>query len=913
MEKEIINIFAIRNLCFTYPEADEPALRDISFEVPRGGFLLLGGDSGSGKTTLLRHLKPDLSPHGQRTGEIYFMGCHLDMLTPRESAAKIAFVGQSAENQLITDKVWHELAFSLESLGLPNQEIRRRVAETASFFGIEHWFEHDTNSLSGGEKQLLNIAAAVVTEPEVLVLDEPTAQLDPINAASLLANLVKVNEELGITIILSEQRLGEIMPLTRQAAIMQQGQIIACCAPRDLLNELSDKNMLLDLPVPMRVQNAVRPEEKPVFLSAREGREWLARFAETNSLKDIPSPPHHANKETAVELRNIWFRYEKNSPDVLKGLSLNIAAGEIFALCGGNGTGKSTLLSLAAGIIKPQRGEIRKTGRPALLPQNPQTLFSRQTVEDELRERFGNNSQSAELITQAVAEWRLGELLRKHPHDISGGEMQRLAMAKILAHSPDIILLDEPTKGLDPVSKKELGEKLRRLRDNGAAVLIASHDIEFCAVYADRCGLCFNGEIMSMGQTADFFSGGSFYTTAANRMARERLPQAITATDIINACQNTESPAGSHGNSEADCPDSSAYSRNNNAAVKITNGEIAHRQSADSRKVRTDSVEQDDCPNDGNSNFTIEIAGEKISPSQNTSASIPSDSTVSGTVEDINNSANSQYELAQTDTHKPHHFPKNRWKNDNVKHEATAGTQTANKRASKIFLMKATVIAGTITLIALTVWLGARCFGERRYFIMSMLVALECLLPFLILFERRRPQAREIVLLAALCTIAVAGRAIFAPLPQFKPVIALIIISGCSLGAGRGFIIGMLTAFISNMFFGQGAWTLWQMLSLGIIGALSGVLFAKNRLSHSKTALSIFGVAAAILIFGGINNPSYLLMVQSDITASMLVAVYAAGLPFDIVQAVATVTFLCLLSQPMITRLKRIRIKYGLS
>ena len=853
MEKTVINIFSIKDLCFTYPETGEYALKDISIDVPRGDFLLLCGDSGSGKTTLLRHLKPALSPHGRMTGEIYFMGRQLADLTPREAAAKIAFVGQAAENQLITDKVWHELAFGLESLGLPNQEIRRRVAETASFFGIEHWFERDISSLSGGEKQLLNIAAAVVTEPEVILLDEPTAQLDPINASNLLANLMKINEELGITVILSEQRLGESMPLAGQMAVLRCGQIITCCKPCDLLSEVTDKSVILDLPAPMRVHNALTPGERPVPISVREGREWLSRFAETHSLKQIPAPAHTVNKNSAFELHNIWFRYEKTAPDVLKGLSLNMAAGEIFALCGGNGAGKSTLLMLAAGIRKPQRGEIRITGGGsiALLPQNPQALFSRQSVEDELRERFANTDQPEIFIAQTAAEWRLEELLVKHPHDLSGGEMQRLAMAKILAHGADIIMLDEPTKGLDPRSKKELGQRLQRLRDNGTAVLLVSHDIEFCAAYADRCGLCFNGEIMSTGQTADFFSGGSFYTTAANRMARELLPQAITAEDIINACKNvvTETPPPGFNKNGSD---NNLFQENTgagNTPCQVAETDTGSH-SPDCGTLTANISESPTLPEDKNNKRT---AGEEKTPDGST------------------------------------------------------------KSSNKNIFIKAAVITGTLILIALTVYLGIRWFGERRYFITSLLVALECLLPFLLLFERCRPQAREIVLLAALCTVAIAGRAIFAPLPQFKPVIALIIITGCSLGAGRGFIVGMLTAFISNMFFGQGAWTLWQMLSLGIIGALSGMFFAKGRLPHNKLVLSIFGVTAAILIFGGINNPSYLLMVQSDITASMLLAVYAAGLPFDIVQAIATVIFLCLLSQPMITRLKRIRNKYGLS
>ena len=441
-----MEIFTIRNLNFAYPEQAKNAISDLSLSVQPGEFLVLCGPSGCGKSTLLRQLKTVLAPHGRRSGEILFDGKKLDELSQREQAEKIGFVQQSPENQIATDKVWHELAFGLESLGYDTPTIRRRVAEMASFFGIQTWFYKSVTELSGGQKQLLNLASVMVLQPKVLILDEPTSQLDPIAASDFLATLGKINRELGTTIILTEHRLEEAFSFASRVAVMDGGKLLCTGTPAEVGATLkaSGNAMFLAMPAAMRIWSAT-DSTAACPISVCDGRNWLLDYAKAHDLQAIPEENKNApDTETVVSARELWFKYDKDLPDVVKGLSLELHKGEFLALLGGNGTGKTTTLKLLANLKKAYRGELNITGSVGMLPQNPQALFLKSTVHEDLLEILPKSERKNERLAQVVSLCKLAELLDRHPYDLSGGEQQRAALAKILLLNPDILLLDEP-------------------------------------------------------------------------------------------------------------------------------------------------------------------------------------------------------------------------------------------------------------------------------------------------------------------------------------------------------------------------------------------------------------------------------------------------------------------------------------
>ena len=336
-----MELFTINHLSFAYPEQEKNAISDLTLSVRPGEFLVLCGPSGCGKSTLLRQMKTVLAPHGRRSGEILFEGRNLDSLDQREQAEKIGFVQQSPENQIVTDKVWHELAFGLESLGYDTPTIRRRVAEMASFFGIQTWFYKPVTELSGGQKQLLNLASVMVLQPKVLILDEPTSQLDPIAASDFLATLGKINRELGTTVLLTEHRLEEAFSFASRVAVMDGGKLLCTGTPAEVGAELksSGNAMFLAMPAAMRIW-AVTDSKAVCPISVCAGRNWLLDYVKTHELQPIPEENKNApDTETVVLAQELWFKYEKDLPDVVKGLSLELHKGEFLALLGGNGKG----------------------------------------------------------------------------------------------------------------------------------------------------------------------------------------------------------------------------------------------------------------------------------------------------------------------------------------------------------------------------------------------------------------------------------------------------------------------------------------------------------------------------------------------------------------------------------------------
>ena len=872
----------IENLSFTYPEQNELALNNVCLSVEKGDFLLICGKSGCGKSTLLRQMKTILAPNGTRNGKILIDGINLDEIDLRNQASEIGFVQQSTENQIVTDKVWHELAFGLESLGENTQAIRRKVAEISSFFGLEDLFYHDTASLSGGQKQLVNLAAVMIMQPSVLILDEPTSQLDPIAAADFLSILGKINRELGVTIILTDHRLEEAFACANKIAYIENGKIMHIDTPKKIGEKLRKTDYFSAMPAAMRIW-AATPNDENCPVTVSEGSHFLSRFAEkntidTSSINDELQP----FSDIALSADNIWFRYEKDSADIVKGLDFSLHRGEFFALLGGNGTGKTTTLKLLAGLEKPYRGDIVRNGKIGLLPQNPQALFVKKTVYDDLLEIFSgthiSEAEQTDKVLKAAQICHIEQFFDRHPYDLSGGEQQRTALAKILLTEPDILLLDEPTKGMDSQFKEEFAEILNELLENGKSVFMVSHDIEFCAEYADRCALFFDGSITSSGTPHEFFSGNSFYTTSANRMSRHILPNAVTVNDVVKACGG-----------------------------KIKTAEKRRTIRRISQTAPDMPIKKDTLKTPLWRKISAAVCGIISLVIFFYTASI-TDLTEIITPNGMTHLAGKQMLIygalilslfltfiligKRTDT--------------------PVSAQIGNKPKR---LSKRTRTAAAIIFLAvpLTLFIGVFYLGSRKYNIISLFILAECMLPFFVMFEKKRPQAREIAVIAALCAIAIAGRAAFFMLPQFKPVMAVTIISGVAFGGETGFLVGAVTMLASNILFSQGPWTPWQMFAMGIVGFLAGVLFRRRLLSPSRISLAVFGAVSAIVIYGGIMNPASAIVWSTEkISKNVLLTYYISGFPMDCIHAFATAFFLMTAAEPMLEKLDRIKTKYGI-
>ena len=549
----------IENVSFKYPDSENIVLNNVNLSIKKGEFITICGKSGCGKSTLLRHLKPVLMPYGIFKGKILFQNQNLKDLSDRDQAKKIGYVFQSPDNQIVTDKVWHELAFGLENLGYSKEVIRLRVSEMASFFGIQDWFEKDISELSGGQKQLLNLAAIMVMEPEVLILDEPTSQLDPIAADNFLEILKKVNRDIGTTIIIAEHRLENLFTMSDKVVVMEDGKVISNGSPSFVGYELKEKknDMFKALPTAMKVYSEIDVDgECPITI--REGRKMLDKYFLDRELKvtklEEDVVEEYKNKKV-LEFKNIWFRYDKKGLDIIKDLSFSVNKGEIYSILGGNGTGKTTTLSLINRLNKPYRGTIKINDKNInnlsskelydsnviTLPQNPQSIFVEKTLKEDLIEVFqGKNIDKEEILEkiETITDFlEISNLLGMHPYDLSGGEQQRAALGKILLLEPKILLLDEPTKGIDNFFKERLGRYLKELCNKGMTVIMVSHDIEFCAKFSTRCAMFFNGSIVTTNYAKKFFVGNNFYTTAANKMSRHKFINAVTSEEVIKLCK----------------------------------------------------------------------------------------------------------------------------------------------------------------------------------------------------------------------------------------------------------------------------------------------------------------------------------------------------------------------------------------
>ena len=512
-----MNIYKIENLSFRYQKNQNYILKNISFKIEEGGFYLICGKSGSGKTTLLQLLKKEIMPQGDITGNIFINNS-------TNQPEDIGYIFQNPDFQIVSHKVIHELSFGLENMNMSLKEMKRRVGEVVHFFNLQDILYKDVSKLSGGQKQLVNLASIVAMKPKVMLLDEPTAQLDPIASQEFLTMLKRVNEELNKTVVLVEHDIEQTMKMCDYLIYLENGEIQYNGTPRRIPKL---KNYEKALPVATQLFHKSNIED--IVYDFKSVRKWIKDHQDNFTVLDKNEFKLH---NILLQLKNIHFNYE--DIPVLKGLDLDVYENEVLAIVGSNGCGKSTLLKVICGLLNYKRGkiyveqvEMKKNKNLfdnfiAYLPQDPTTLFLKETVREEL-----DNQESIDLLY----DLKLDFLLEQHPYDLSGGQMQLVAFIKILARNPKLILLDEPTKGLDAYYKEKIGDLLEKL-SNKVTVIIVSHDLEFCARYAKRIGMMFDGRIESIDKTAVFFSSNLFYTTIMNKLTRGILDNVNIIEDI---------------------------------------------------------------------------------------------------------------------------------------------------------------------------------------------------------------------------------------------------------------------------------------------------------------------------------------------------------------------------------------------
>ena len=586
-------------------ESQTKSLDSINLEIDYGDFVLLCGPSGCGKTTLLTNLKKELMPAGRRSGEIKFNGTRIQDLEDLSSACDIGYLFQNPDSQIVTDTVIQEIAFPLENIGLPTEEIRNRISEIVAFFGINDILHKNVNELSGGQKQLVNLCSLLVLRPEVLLLDEPMSQLDPIASYEFLSIVRRLNEEFSITVIMSEHKADSIFPFIDKAVFLKEGKIEFVDNAHNICSEVIDDEIFENyLPVVTKIYNSLSVKHPSLIklntpLSIREGRRCLntihddlikisdgADNFDNSSSTNLhhTSKKYHSeeksgildkisfsrNKDALIRMKGIYFAYEKENL-ILKNVDFDLNDGDFVSLIGGNGVGKSTFLQLLVGILKPIKGKVkyRKGLRLAYVHQNPMIHFSKDNVREEFLESiiesnllngsdvdFSKESYEKLLklsneefiesdilnslkfdnikfkFKELIEFFGISDLIDKHPYDCSGGEQQKIVIVKALLQNADVLVLDEPTKGLDPISSKALAEILNSLRDNGLTILMTSHDLDFVANNCKRCLMLFDKDIQIDDDPKVIFAENNFYTTFVNRMVKDYVPEIVTLDDL---------------------------------------------------------------------------------------------------------------------------------------------------------------------------------------------------------------------------------------------------------------------------------------------------------------------------------------------------------------------------------------------
>ncbi|HHW43728.1 MAG TPA: ABC transporter ATP-binding protein [Desulfotomaculum sp.] len=534
-------LFQVENLTYYYPEAEKPALKNINLEIGEGEFLLITGGSGSGKSTLARVLAgliPDFYG-GTFGGKVFFQGKEMRTLDRRRLAREVGMVFQDPEKQIVQSCVEAEIAFGLENLGLPPDEMSRRVAEVIGFMNLSPVREAFTANLSGGQKQKLALAAVLVMQPRVLILDEPTSQLDPVSAEEILNVVKRLNEEMGFTVIMVEQRLERCFHLADRVLLMEDGRVLCDGSPPVEAREAVKRGLPFVPPVARFFAGLDAPL---IPVTVKEGRRLLQSYINgKNAAGAKPAVCRTKNlstvkgdlKKNIISLQNVWFTYP-DGPEALKGVCLDIKEGEFVAILGENGAGKSTLLRVMAGLIQPGRGRVYVQGKEmgrngfkdmrgfiAYLSQNPNDYLFQETVEDELlftMNNFGLKDRGT--VDEILKRMQLECYRRRNPRDLSSGERQRVALASVLVTGPGLIILDEPTRGIDLRLKAELGHFLEEEASRGKTVVMVTHDVEFAAEFAQRVIMMFGGRIVSDGEKHTVLGRSVFYSPQIGKLCR---------------------------------------------------------------------------------------------------------------------------------------------------------------------------------------------------------------------------------------------------------------------------------------------------------------------------------------------------------------------------------------------------------
>lgn len=843
-----MKLYNISEFSYCYPGCDSPALTDISLSIDKGEFIVLCGSSGSGKSTLLNLMKSPAEA-GKTSGNISFNGSFA------------GYVSQFPDEQIVCDKVWHELAFGAESIGLSQSEIRSRVAQTALFFGIEELLYRDCDKLSGGQKQMINLASVMAMKPDVLLLDEPLSQLDPIASTQFISLLVRINKELCTTVIVAEHQLGGLLSATKRTILLDSGKV-GCDGNTDILIKyLSDTahSMLAEMPAGVRATASVG--DALPFLDVPTARDWYASYDEEHGLVAPALTENNTENDNCITIKNLSFGYKNSDRDIIRNLSLDIKRGSVTAIMGGNGAGKSTLLNLICGTLKPSAGKISiNGGRLGFLPQDPTLLFSKET----LREELGDNAD------KTAESFGLTHLLSRHPFDLSGGERQKAAIAKLVSFGADILLLDEPTKGADAEYKHMFSTLLDKLRTLGKTVILVSHDMDFCAETADMCALLFDGQISVCLPPSEFFTVSSFFTTDSAKISAGICKNVYTVDRLISSVGGKAKTYNNKSDNFTDI-----------APEKDT--DIINQSRHKEKRKKLSTFRKAMLIIGGIGFAAVLILSTGIFPFnipsepfwlQYAVLCVPMIMLIAGAA------------------------PKN-----------TMAKPPATVR--KISPSDITAGITTVILIPLTVVLGTLFIPDsmRKYLLITLAVLTECLAAFFISFEKKKPSAKDIAVLSVLCAAAVAGRELFYMFPQFKPVAAIVIISGTALGAQAGFLVGAVSMLVSNLLFGQGMWTPWQMLAMGLLGFFAGIIFSRRRTTFTLCLYSFFAV---LILYGGIMNISSVLTYTTDINLQTVTAYIISGIPFDLIHAVSTVIFILIIGDALLKKCCRLRAKFGL-
>lgn len=526
-----------KNLSFKYLD-NSFTLSDINFSLDKGDFCLVVGKTGCGKTTLLKLLKKEITPSGELKGLVKIDGFDLKDY----DSSKIVYMFQNPSRQIVSDKVYHEIVFGLEARGLEKGVIETKLAEIVNYLDINDLLEKHTMELSGGEAQLVSLASLLVLDPEVILLDEASSQLDPLTRKKFLEILKRINQDFGITIILVEHNLEDVLEFTDKIIVLDKGKMIYFGLKEEAINFLaSNKQYFAFLPKTLQISKYL---DLGSLLHLKDVKEALK-----NKYKNEINFSYEAKvfEKEIIKVEDLYYRYSKKEKDVLEKLSLTVYDNEILGLVGGNGVGKTTLLKNLAGIrsfysgkieienknIRKYKGNILYKKLIAYLPQDPLTLFLKRTVGEDLEYYVKSLDLDKALLEELLVKFDLKPLLEMSPYDLSGGELQKAAFTKILLSKPKILFLDEPTKGMDFSLREELKEILMDLKAKGATIIIATHDLEFIASVADRVGIMFNGKVLSLTDSHSFFSNSNFYTTVASLASRDLYDKVITVPELV--------------------------------------------------------------------------------------------------------------------------------------------------------------------------------------------------------------------------------------------------------------------------------------------------------------------------------------------------------------------------------------------